>query len=315
MQEWTLRLPRNHSHLTEALLLRPSSLDPFQWGAGAVSEGSSATPSPLQGPNHWLTIERSQQASPAGSVRRVFWTRSVHFKPRVYATERGDGKGNASPAEQRSRSRIPTSHPRGPDTHCLLAGRSRALRWVLAQPEAPCREAGWRGPRPTGSGERGLERDEASGAWSTGTRHNYQRDGECGGLRGAARRPSPRLEGQGRLGSALSGPSPEALCPAVAGSQQPALPGEGGPGGGTQERQAEAGSEVLESQKGLAKPVFLKQEPHWLFAYVSPRARGSRPQFWTWAAWRWARAQTLPGPHSRPPRTSRIHVRPRGRRP
>lgn len=226
-------------------------------------------------------IERSQQASPAGSVLRVFWTRSVHFKPRVYATERGDGKGDASPAEQRSRSRIPTSHPRGPDTHCLLAGRSRALRWVLAQPEAPCREAGWRGPRPTGSGERGLEKDEASGAWSTGARHSYQRDGECGGLRGAARRPSPRLEGQGRLGSALSGPSREALCPAVAGSQQPALPGEGGPRGGTQERQAKAGSEVLESQKGLAKPVFSKQEPGWLFAYVSPRARGSCPQFWT----------------------------------
>ena len=35
-QEWTLRLPRNHSHPTEALLLRPSSPDPFQWGGGGL---------------------------------------------------------------------------------------------------------------------------------------------------------------------------------------------------------------------------------------------------------------------------------------
>ena len=167
-------------------------------------------PPQLQGPNHWLTIERSQQASPAGSVRRVFWTRSVHFKPRVYATEGGEGKGDASPAEQLllragSPSRIPTSHPRGPDTHCLLAGRSRALGWVLAQPEAPCRGVAWRGPRPARSGEPGLERDEASGAWSPGRRHSYYRDSECGGLRAAAKRPSPRLEEQGRLVSALGG--------------------------------------------------------------------------------------------------------------
>lgn len=163
----------------------------------------------------------------------MFWTRSVHFKPRVYATEGEDGKGDASPAEQLllragSPSRIPTSHPRGPDTHCLLAGRSRALGWVLAQPEAPCRGVAWRGPRPARSGERSLERDEASGAWGPGRRHSYYRDSECGGLRAAAKRPSPRLEEQGKLVSALSGPSPEASSLAVT-SQETPLPGCGRP--------------------------------------------------------------------------------------
>lgn len=51
-----------------------------QLSSAPVSEASSQE----RGPG--CPIERSQQASPAGSVRRVFWTRSVHFKPRVYAT-------------------------------------------------------------------------------------------------------------------------------------------------------------------------------------------------------------------------------------
>lgn len=307
--------------------LDPLPPTPFSGEAG-VCEGSSATPSPLQAPSHWLTIERSQQASPAGSVRRVFWTRSVHFKPRVYATEGGDGKGGASLAEQLllragSPSRIPTSHPRGPDTHCLLAGRSRALRWVLAQPEAPCHKVGWRGPRPIGSGESGLERDEASEAWSPGRRHNYQRDGECGGLRGAARRPSPRLEGRGRLGSALSGLSPEApslavtsqetplLCPAVAGSQQPALPRRRWPGGELRSARQRPAVKSWGHRKGYPSLSFRNRNQTG-YLRKSPPERETCPQFCsvpagTLPAWRRAR---LPGPHSRPASSNRIRARP-----
>jgi len=40
----------------------------------------------LSGTGAGCPFERSQQASPAGSVCGMFWTRSVHFKPRIYAT-------------------------------------------------------------------------------------------------------------------------------------------------------------------------------------------------------------------------------------
>lgn len=150
-----------------------------------------------------------------------------------------------------------------------------------------------------------------------------ERRGVRGGLRGAARRPSPRLEGRGRLGSALSGLSPEApslavtsqetplLCPAVAGSQQPALPRRRWPGGELRSARQRPAVKSWGHRKGCPSLSFRNRNQTG-YLRKSPPERESCPQFWsvpagTLPAWRRAR---LPGPHSRPPSSNRIRVRP-----
>lgn len=94
-----------------------------------------------------LTFERSQQASPAGSVSRVLWTRSVDFKPGVYAAgggKKGDtsAAGNTAPAKGAvkgldSREGLSKSFLKGPQGEMIMppphlpeAGKGRLSRMI-----------------------------------------------------------------------------------------------------------------------------------------------------------------------------------------
>ena len=165
-------------------------------------------------------------------------------------------------------------------TVCWLEGAGHSDGcWLSRRPHA----VGWHGvglgPQEAGSPASRGTRPRGRGAREDGTATTET--ASAGGLRAVAKRPSPRLEEQGRLVSALSGLSPEASSLAVTSPETP-LPGCGGPpaaspparrwpGGGTQERQAKAGGEVPESQKGLSEPGGGRNGPRMAFC------EGTRP--------------------------------------
>ena len=155
-------------------------------------------------------------------------------------------------------------------TVCWLEGAGHSDGcWLSRRPHA----VGWHGV--------GLGPQEAGSPASRGTRprgRGAREDGtattETASAGGCERRPSDRLQG---LKSKEGWSAPWAVT-----SQETPLPGCGGPpaaspparrwpGGGTQERQAKAGGEVPESQKGLSEPGGGRNGPRMAFC------EGTRP--------------------------------------